>query len=38
MLTAVVLAPDSEPERQFLPLPSELHGTLLLADRGYFSR
>ena len=37
-LNTVVLAPDSEGERQFLPLPSELCGALLLADRGYFSR
>jgi Transposase DDE domain len=37
-VNSVVLAADSETERQFLPPPSELTGALLLADRGYFSR
>ena len=37
-VNSVVMAPDSESERQFLPPPSELHGDLLLADRGYFAR
>lgn len=32
---AVSLAPDCEPERQFLPEPSTLTDRLLLADRGY---
>lgn len=32
----VVLAPDSEAERQFLPQPEQVRGQLLLADRGYF--
>lgn len=34
-VVAVTLAPDKEAERQFLPLPGELKGKLLLADRGY---
>ncbi|MGH2671261.1 MAG: IS4 family transposase, partial [bacterium] len=29
------LAPDKDPERDFLPAPHELRGKLLLADRGY---
>lgn len=37
-VNTVVMAADSEGERQFLPPPSELRGDLLLADRGYFSR
>lgn len=31
------LAPDKDPERQFLPPPRTLTGKLLLADRGYQS-
>ena len=37
-VNAVVMAADSEGERQFLPPPRELRGALLLADRGYFAR
>ena len=33
----VVLSADSEGERQFLPEPEEVAGSLLLADRGYVS-
>ena len=36
-LNAVTLSADSEGERQFLPEPEELAGSLLLADRGYIS-
>ena len=32
---AISLAPDTDPERRFLPEPEELAGRLLLADRGY---
>jgi hypothetical protein len=31
----VILAPDKEAERQYLPPPDQLKGTLLLTDRGY---
>ena len=31
----MILAPDKEAERQSLPPPDQLRGTLLLADRGY---
>jgi hypothetical protein len=31
----ISLAPDKEPEPQFLPAPPTLRGKLLLADRGY---
>lgn len=31
----VVLAPDKEAERQYLPPPEQLGGTLVLTDRGY---
>ena len=34
-VSTVVLAPDAEAERQFLPEPSALRERLLLADRGY---
>jgi hypothetical protein len=34
-VSTVVLAPDAEAERQFLPEPSALRDRLLLADRGY---
>lgn len=34
---AVTLAPDTQPERPFLPEPAQLRGKLLLADRGYCS-
>lgn len=34
---AVTLAPDTQPERPFLPAPEQLQGKLLLADRGYCS-
>lgn len=37
-VNTVVLAPDRDAEREFLPPPRELRGELLLADRGYFSR
>lgn len=37
-VNAIVLAPDAEAERQFLPPVKELTRTLLLADRGYFAR
>lgn len=33
----VALSADSEGERQFLPEPGEIAGSLLLADRGYVS-
>lgn len=33
----VALSADSAGERQFLPQPAELSGSLLLADRGYLS-
>lgn len=36
-LNRVTLSADSEGERQFLPAPEELAGSLLLADRGYVS-
>ena len=36
-LNRVTLSADSEGERQFLPEPEELAGSLLLADRGYVS-
>jgi hypothetical protein len=34
-LTDVILTPDKESERAFLPTPDELSGRLFLADRGY---
>ena len=36
-LERVTLSADCEAERQFLPAPEELVGSLLLADRGYTS-
>jgi hypothetical protein len=33
--TTVVLTPDTTSEQAFLPEPSSLHASLLLADRGY---
>ena len=33
-----VLSPDSAPEREHLPAPSEVSGGLLLADRGYYEQ
>ena len=35
-LHSVVLSPDGDAERQFLPAPADLAGDVLLADRGYF--
>jgi len=37
-LQTVMLSPDSHSERQFLPEPRALAGSLLLADRGYFDK
>lgn len=37
-VVSVTLAPDTQPERPFLPEPTDLQGKLLLADRGYCSR
>jgi len=37
-LHSVDLSPDRDAERQFLPLPADLSGDLLLADRGYFDK
>lgn len=34
-VTRVVITPDKESERAFLPRPEDLEGKLLLADRGY---
>lgn len=34
-MVRVILAPDKEAERQYLPPPDQLKGTLLLTDRGY---
>jgi len=34
-VSSVEIAPDKEAERQFLPGPAALEGSLLLADRGY---
>ena len=34
-IVRVILAPDKEQERQYLPPPQQLKGTLLLTDRGY---
>ncbi len=36
-INRVTLSADSEGERQFLPEPEEVAGSLLLADRGYVS-
>ena len=38
VVNRVVLSADSAAERQFLPEVEELGGTLLLGDRGYFSK
>ena len=35
---SIVLSPDRDAERQFLPPPDDLAGDLLLADRGYFDK
>ncbi len=35
---SIVLSPDRDAERQFLPPPEDLAGDLLLADRGYFDK
>lgn len=35
---AITLAPDTEPERPFLPKPTQIRGKLLLGDRGYCSK
>lgn len=37
-LHSIVLSPDCDAERQFLPAPADLAGDLLLADRGYFDK
>lgn len=34
----IMLTPDCDAERQYLPEPAELAGDLLLADRGYFDK